>query len=376
MSFRRAIAALDFLTGGAAVLAVGVATAGSFGEGAEIAAPFAIGLFFARFGGASVTGDTFRESPRAKDAVRRLVGVYAAIAGVTLITFPEVGGAGQFLFFAFAHAVMQTCLSDPYVRAAADWNAAFLVGAANAAGGPVFGPTLAYLGLLPIGLALRRFEDAALAAEVEGPADLRPALAVGVPAGVALAAFYALAVLLLPAGVAAAPHAHAGAALPRNAPAVPWAKIPWGRIGELAAAAGSALGALAAYARFMRRSRAAPREGGPEGEGVTLGRPEQIAREAAPPEPPTPAGPRAAVVAEYRRFADELAALDLGRAPSEGAGEHAQALARRYARAAADLGEVAERFAEARYGAADVPDEAADEVREAARRALEEIRRR
>jgi hypothetical protein len=376
--FRAALATGDVLVGAAAVLALAAAAGRSLAEGLPLAGLFAVMFAVARVGFARAESDGLREdAPRGPGLTRRLVGVYAAVSGVMLLVYPDAAPAGLLVLLAFAHAVMLASPDDPLVRAAADWNAALLVGGANAtAGGDVVvAPSALYLLLLPIGLALRRFEAAARAAEVDGPDELGPALRVGGASGAALAGFYALAGAILPARTAA--RVAGGRALPAPEGAGPgWDRIPWREVGELALALLAAALLLAAYAWVMRRLRpaAVSRARGPDAE-LALSPPEPLERPPAPPLAAPARGPRAAVVAEYRRFEEMLAARDLGRAPCEGAGEHARALARRFGGAAADLGEVARRFAEARYGPEDVPEEAALAIREAARRALEGIER-
>jgi hypothetical protein len=347
--------------------------------------PFLAACAIARLGFGAMAGygedESFRETPRTAAAARRLVTLYVVIAIATLFLFPETTSASILWPMALSQAPLLAFAADPWARAAADWNAALLVAGANAAGGPVAAPTAAYLVLLPVGLALRRFEAAADAAGEAGTDVLSLPLGIGATAGAGLAGAYAGALAVLPAPALSSPaHGPRGRdlvlAADRPAPPVSWEALPWREIGLLGLALAALFAVFVAFvliARRRQRGLGAATQQAEEG-ALDLG-PAAPAHPAAPrPPPPAVPGIRGEVVALYAAFERALAAMDLGRAPAEGASEHAAALARRVQPAADHLAVVARLFASARYGKSELPADAPARFRAAADRALDALR--
>lgn len=377
---RAAVAIWDVASGGLAAIAAASAAERSVAAAGQVGLVFVVAFAIARFALAGVAEDEAPNPAKAREAAHRLILFYVLFAIGMLFLFPEVIAARSLYLLAVAHAVLLTSVAHERVRAGADWNAAFLLAGANAIGGTgaAIAPTAAWLALLPVGLALRHAESSARAADAPGPDRLGFALRAGALGGAALAAFYLVAVAIVPAPPVPVRGTGGGAPrpLPRGESGSP--ELPLLALVELVALAAATIVLFVLALVLLRRLR---RKGAPleraleeDGDGLRLGAPSAIERPAAPAHPPRERGLRAEIVGEYLRFEEVLAGLDLGRAPAEGPTEHARAIAGRFPAAARDVLAVAHGFAIARYGPGPIEDGAPEAFRAATARAVAAIR--
>lgn len=313
-----------------------------------------------------------------QSATARIMPAYAFFASVSFVLFPEPLGPRGLFILAFAHVPLAGTAASPRGRVLVDVNAGLLLAGAVAGGGALvrFAAALCLVAWM-LSLALRHMEERASAARFEGEEDLSlPLSSGGLAAALVLAVFVAGATLL-PSDAAPPPRPRTNLEKVVRVVRHEVTILPGRTIAALVLAVASPFLALWAFRKlseWLRRGAAAPLAGKDDGAGISLGDIEALPRlEPKPLAPPGATRGRAGVVAAYRSLEAALASRDLGRAPGEGATEHAEAIAEKFPEALVPLMEVASRFSAARYGFDDPPESSPRATQKAAEKALRAI---